>query len=67
MLVLRAVPDGVATIRPACDDDREFVGEIDRGFGDQRVYALQQEKVNDVAAARATAPALAQLAGYRAP
>jgi RsiW-degrading membrane proteinase PrsW (M82 family) len=40
---------------------------IDRGFGDQRVYALQQEKVNDVAAARATAPALAQLAGYRAP
>jgi RsiW-degrading membrane proteinase PrsW (M82 family) len=41
---------------------------IDRGFGDQRVYALQQEEVNAVAAARAAAaPALAQLAGYRAP
>jgi RsiW-degrading membrane proteinase PrsW (M82 family) len=40
---------------------------IDRGFGDQRLYALQQEEVNEVAAARATAPALAQLAGYRAP
>jgi len=40
---------------------------IDRGFGDQRVYALQQEEVNEVAAARAAAPALAQLAGYRAP
>jgi protease PrsW len=40
---------------------------IDRGFGDQRVYALQQEEVNEVAAARAAAPALQQLAGFRAP
>jgi RsiW-degrading membrane proteinase PrsW (M82 family) len=40
---------------------------IDRGFGDQRVYALQQEEVNEVATARAAAPALARLAGYRAP
>jgi RsiW-degrading membrane proteinase PrsW (M82 family) len=40
---------------------------IDRGFGDQRVYALQHEEVNEVAAARAAAPALQQLAGYRAP
>ncbi len=40
---------------------------IDRGFGDERVFALQQEEVNDVAAARAAAPALQQLAGYRAP
>ena len=40
---------------------------IDRGFGDQRVFALQQEEVNDVAAARVAAPALQQLAGYRAP
>ena len=39
---------------------------IDRGFGDQRVYALQQEELNEVAAARAAARALAQLAGYRA-
>ncbi len=35
---------------------------IDRGFGDQRVLALQQEEVNEVAAARAAAPAL-QAAG----
>jgi RsiW-degrading membrane proteinase PrsW (M82 family) len=40
---------------------------IDRGFGDARVYALQQEEVNEVAAARAAAPALQQLSGYRAP
>jgi len=40
---------------------------IDRGFGDQRVFTLQQEEVNEVAAARAAAPALQQLAGYRAP
>ena len=40
---------------------------IDRGFGDHRVFALQQEEVNGVAAARAAAPALQSLAGYRAP
>ena len=40
---------------------------IDRGFGDQRVFALQQEEVNGVAAARSTAPALQGMAGYRAP
>lgn len=40
---------------------------IDRGFGDQRVFALQQEEVNGVAAARGFAPALQALAGYRAP
>jgi protease PrsW len=40
---------------------------IDRGFGDQRVFALQQEEVNSVAVARAAAPALQQLAGYRSP
>lgn len=40
---------------------------IDRGFGDQRVFALQQEEVNSVAAARAAAPALQSLAGYRSP
>ncbi len=40
---------------------------IDRGFGDQRVFALQQEEVNEVAVARAAAPALQQLAGYQAP
>jgi RsiW-degrading membrane proteinase PrsW (M82 family) len=40
---------------------------IDRGFGDQRVFALQQEEVNGVAAARSAAPALQGMAGYRAP
>jgi protease PrsW len=39
---------------------------IDRGFGDQRVFALQQEEVNGVAAARSAAPALQSMAGYRA-
>lgn len=40
---------------------------IDRGFGDARVYALQQEEVNGVAASRSTTPMLQTLAGYRAP
>jgi RsiW-degrading membrane proteinase PrsW (M82 family) len=41
---------------------------IDRGFGDERVFALQNEEVQGVLAARAVAgPALAQLAGYRFP
>lgn len=40
---------------------------IDRGFGDQRVFALQQEEVNGVAAARATTPMLAALAGFQTP
>ena len=40
---------------------------IDRGFGDQRVFALQNEEAYGVAAARAAAPALQSLAGYRAP
>lgn len=39
---------------------------IDRGFGDERVFALQNDEVGRVAAARAAAgPALAQLAAYR--
>ena len=40
---------------------------IDRGFGDQRVFALQNEEANGVYAARAAAPVLQRLAGYRAP
>jgi protease PrsW len=40
---------------------------IDRGFGDQRVYALQNEEAYWVHAARAAAPTLQTLAGYRAP
>jgi RsiW-degrading membrane proteinase PrsW (M82 family) len=39
---------------------------IDRGFGDQRVFALQNEEAHGVYAARAAAPALQTLAGYRA-
>jgi len=40
---------------------------IDRGFGDQRVHALQQEEVDGVAASRVTTPMLATLAGFHAP
>ncbi|MGV0744750.1 PrsW family intramembrane metalloprotease [Mycolicibacterium sp. XJ870] len=40
---------------------------IDRGFGDQRVYALQNEEVHALAAARSAAPVLHWLAAYRAP
>jgi hypothetical protein len=39
---------------------------IDRGFGDQRVAALLNEEAYGVYAARAAAPALQGLAGYRA-
>ena len=41
---------------------------IDRGFGDERVFALQHEEASRVMAARAAAgPALYQLGGYRLP
>ncbi len=41
---------------------------IDRGFGDPRVFALQDETAHDVIAARSAAgPALQWLAGYQAP
>ena len=41
---------------------------IDRGFGDPRVFALQNEEAHRVAAYRAAAgPALYQLGGYRFP
>jgi protease PrsW len=40
---------------------------IDRGFGDARVIALQNEEAYWVLAARQSAPALQYLAGYRAP
>lgn len=41
---------------------------IDRGFGDERVFALQNEEVHRLVAARAAAgPALYQLGRYRLP
>ena len=40
---------------------------IDRGFGDQRVYALQDEEVYWLAVARAAAPGLHYLADHRSP
>ncbi|WP_159231452.1 PrsW family intramembrane metalloprotease [Mycolicibacterium vanbaalenii] len=40
---------------------------IDRGFGDQRVAAMLAEETHGVYAARGTSPALARMAGYRAP
>lgn len=40
---------------------------IDRGFGDAQVYALQQEEVYSVTAARSAAPILHWMANYQAP
>jgi RsiW-degrading membrane proteinase PrsW (M82 family) len=40
---------------------------IDRGFGDERVFALQTEEAYRVHYARAAAPTLQWLANYRAP
>jgi protease PrsW len=40
---------------------------IDRGFGDERVFAVQTEDAYGVYAARAAAPVLQGMAGYRAP
>jgi protease PrsW len=40
---------------------------IDRGFGDQRIYALQNEEAYWVSVARAAAPTLHTMAGYRPP
>jgi protease PrsW len=40
---------------------------IDRGFGDERVYAMQTEEAYAVHAARMAAPALQGLAGFQAP
>lgn len=40
---------------------------IDRGFGDRQVFARQYEDAYGVAAARAAAPALQAMAGYRSP
>jgi RsiW-degrading membrane proteinase PrsW (M82 family) len=40
---------------------------IDRGFGDPRVFALQNEEAYRLYGARAAAPVLQSLAGYRAP
>lgn len=40
---------------------------IDRGFGDQRVFALLNEEAYALYAARAASPALARMAGFRVP
>ena len=39
MLVLRRVPEGVAAVVPAREDDRELGEEVDAGFGDRRLLA----------------------------
>lgn len=61
--------------RPAAKSVKAFAAQvvelafvrdrIDRGFGDQRVSALLNEEAYAVHAARAAAPALQRLAGYR--
>ena len=40
---------------------------IDRGFGDERIHAMQTEEAYGVHAARAAAPTLQWLANYRSP
>ncbi|HTM84533.1 MAG TPA: PrsW family intramembrane metalloprotease, partial [Mycobacterium sp.] len=40
---------------------------IDRGFGDPEVFKLQHEDAYDLVAARAAAPVLYTMAGYRSP
>jgi RsiW-degrading membrane proteinase PrsW (M82 family) len=62
--------------KPAAKEVKNFAAQvvelafvrdrIDRGFGDERVYALQSDEAYAVHAARAAAPALRGLAGYRA-
>jgi RsiW-degrading membrane proteinase PrsW (M82 family) len=63
--------------KPGATAVRAFAGQvvelafvkdrIDRGFGDQRVHALLAEEAYAVHAARAAAPTLQWLAGYRVP
>ena len=64
--------------RPAASAVKRFItnvvelayvrDRIDRGFGDERVFALQNEEFRGVMAARASAgPALARLNGYGVP
>ena len=64
--------------RPAASAVKRFITQvvelayvrdrIDRGFGDERVFALQNEEAHGVMAARAAAgPALAQLGGFGLP
>lgn len=63
--------------RPAAKGVKQFAAQVvelafvrdrmDRGFGDQRVFALHDEEAYWLTAARATAPSLQSLEGYRAP
>ena len=63
--------------RPAARPVKQFAAQvvelafvrdrIDRGFGDERAVALQNEEAYWVLAARSAAPGLQCLAGYRAP
>jgi RsiW-degrading membrane proteinase PrsW (M82 family) len=63
--------------RPAGDTVKRFAAQvvelafvrdrIERGFGDPRVFAIQTEEAYAVHAARAAAPVLQYIAGYRAP
>jgi len=63
--------------RPAGQSVKKFAAQvvrlafvrdrIDRGFGDPEVFALQHEDACEVVAARAAAPVLQVMAGYRSP
>lgn len=63
--------------KPAARSVKEFAAQvvelafvrdrIDRGFGDHEVFALQHEDAYGVVAARAAAPVLYTMGGYRSP
>src|SRR5947209_7720295 len=38
VLVFWRIPEDVAAVVPACDDDGEFARELDRGLGDRRFF-----------------------------
>jgi protease PrsW len=63
----RPAGEGVAKFAAAVVELAFVRDRIDRGFGDQRVFALQNENVQDVVAARSAAPILQWLVAYRAP
>lgn len=62
----RAAGKSVAAFAAAVVELAFVRDRIDRGFGDAQVYALQQEEVYSVTAARSAAPILHWLANYQA-
>ena len=62
MLVVRAIPESVAAVGPARDEDREFGVERDAGFGNRGLLADRCPCGLGLAAARDPGLALAVIA-----